>query len=399
MRIGVLTTSYPRFEGDPAGVFVRGFARALAARGHSLDVLAPEPAEPTRHGPPRDAGVAISFIPYLRPRAWQRTFYGAGVPDNVKHDPRSWLGLAPFCVSVARATRARMRGWDAVVSHWALPSAIVAGPLRGGRPHLAVLHSADVHLMERLPGRRRLACAVERGASSMWFSSEALRAGFLTMLPGDRREDVASRTCVSAMGIEPPPAPRESRQSVRRELDLRGFTVLTMSRLVAIKGLDVAIDALAGTAGMELVIAGEGPERARLAHRAQRRRAPVRFVGALRGEEKARWLRAADAFAMPSRPLSSGRTEGAPTSLLEAMASGLPVVASDTGGIGELVTHARSGLLVAPEAPEPLRGALERLAADRWLRHRLGRSGRAVAQRYRWSALAPRFEELLSAPG
>ena len=103
MRIGLMTTSFPRVEGDAAGSFVLGFARALAARGHALSVLAPEP--PERMPKPQFDDIDLTWLPYLLPRAWQRTFYGAGVPDNLRRDPRAWLGPLPFTTQLYRHAR------------------------------------------------------------------------------------------------------------------------------------------------------------------------------------------------------------------------------------------------------------------------------------------------------
>src|SRR5690348_2455743 len=99
MHIGLLTTSFPRFEGDVAGSFVLGFARALVARGHTLTVLAPEPLD--RIEPP-DFGstIAVRYVPYVRPRSLARTFYGAGVADNAKN-PLAWPGLLTFGPALA----------------------------------------------------------------------------------------------------------------------------------------------------------------------------------------------------------------------------------------------------------------------------------------------------------
>ena len=111
MRIGLLTTSFPRREGDVAGCFVLGFAQTLADHGHSIHVLAPEPAE--RGTTPRWPRIDVEWVPYLRPRCIQRTFYGAGVPDNLRRDPRAWLGIAPFAASLWQRTRVRVRDVDA----------------------------------------------------------------------------------------------------------------------------------------------------------------------------------------------------------------------------------------------------------------------------------------------
>ncbi len=388
--VGLLTTSYPRHEGDVAGLFVRGFARALVSRGHRVEVLAPEPREPSP--PPTDEGVEIVHVHYA-PRWLSRTFYGAGVPDNVRRDPRAWPGLASFPGALERAARERVSRWDALVSHWALPCALVAGRVREDRPHLAVLHSADVHLMRRLPLRSHWAEAVGASATQLLFSSAALRGELLGWVPPVPRADLSSRSHVSAMGIDAVPLP--GRRDARKATGASDFVVLAMGRLVPIKGLAATLDALASMASVELWIAGEGPERRALEAKARERGARARFFGTVTGERKAELFAAADALILPSRRERGGRTEGLPTILLEAASAGLPIVASDVGGIGEVFENERNALLIPPSDAFALRHALERLLDDRALRRRLGRAAHTVGRRYLWPELAPHIDALL----
>lgn len=394
MRIGLLTTSYPRGESDVAGLFVRGFARALAARGHRIDVLAPEPHEGELALD--DPGIDVHWVRYARPRWLERTFYGAGVPDNVKRDPRAWPGIATYPAALERAAREHASRWDALVSHWALPCALVAGRVREDRPHLAVLHSADVHLMRRLPFRSRWATAVGESASQLLFSCAVLRTELLGWVPPVPRAELASRSHVSAMGIDELGAV-PGRRDARRATGATGFVALSISRLVSIKGLDVALEATAHTEGTELWIAGEGPRRGALEARASRLGAHARFFGNVMGARKAELLAAADVFVAPSLREKGGRTEGVPTAILEAAAMGLPIVASAVGGIGEVLENERNALLVPPGDASALRAALSRLRDDGALRRRLGRAARTVGRRYAWSELAPRIESLLIA--
>lgn len=394
MRIGLLTTSFPRWEGDVAGSFVLGFARALVTRGHRVRVLAPEP--PERLAPPEWPGIELGWVRYLEARSLERTFYGAGVPDNLRRDPRAWLGLGPFTIALLRRAREELAEHDALVSHWALPSALVAARVRGERPHLAVMHSADVHALGRLPGRGRLATEIARGATNMLFVTTGHRDRFLSLLHPVTSAKVAGKCHVSAMGIDPPPERPPRRREARRALRLERFTLLAMGRLVPVKGLRDVLEAIAGRADVELLVAGEGPERDRLARHASRLGARVRFFGVVSGGAKEQLLAGADALVAPSIRLRGGRTEGVPTALLEAMSRGLPVVASRVGGVEEVVQHERSGLIVEPGQPAQLRAAVLRLAADRDLRRRLSRGGRKVARLYEWSELAPHLEALLT---
>jgi len=385
MRIGMLTTSYPRHEGDVAGAFVRSMAREFVSLGHSIEVLAPRPRVPTDGC--LDPGIDVRWINYA-PGLLRKTFYGAGVPDNLR-DPRAWPGLATFPAALYREARLRADRWDAFVSHWALPNAVVAGVLRGRRPHLAVLHSADVHLVRKLPLRARVAERIGSSASELLFASGAHRKTFLDLLPSLSRARLAGRCHASAMGIEPLLQTRNKR-TLRKELGLSGFSVLSLGRLVPIKGIDRAIAAVAPLPDVELIIAGDGPSRSRL-----ERGARARFVGVVSGVRKAEFLRAADAFVVPSVELPSGRTEGTPIAALEAAQAGLPIIASRTAGLEEVLVHERSALLVPPGDAVALRAAIERLRDDAALRRRLGRAAKTVAKRYLWSELGPRFEGLL----
>jgi len=171
--------------------------------------------------------------------------------------------------------------------------------------------------------------------------------------------------------------------------------VLSLGRLVPIKGVDRAVRAMAGI-DAELVVAGDGLSRGSLEALAKDLQVRARFTGIVRGDAKRDWLVAADAFVLPSLRLPSGRTEGTPTALLEAMSAGLPVIASAVGGIPDVVTHEKNGLLVPPDDVPALHAALSRVATDAALRKRLSRAAKTAAKRYVWSELAPHLEELLT---
>ena len=394
MKVGLLTTSFPRYAGDVAGNFVLGFARALQQHGHHIEVLAPEPRD--QLATYDEPGIELRHVPYARPRRLQRTFYGAGVPDNLARDPLAWLGLAPFCASLAYQALSRRSRWDAIVSHWALPCALTAGAVRAGRPHLAVLHSADIHVLSRLPARAQLATAIARGADVLWFVSEAQCSRFCALLPPS---EPRPRTLVCPMGIDAPARDvfdTDTRAEFRRRHQLHGFCVLLLGRHVSIKGYDVALQAAAMGGDITLLIAGDGPMRASWMRQARENNLRVRWLGAVHGIEKQRWLEAADAFALPSRTLANGRSEGLPCALLEALATGLPAVASDLPGIRELRTFAPSLVLVPPEDPAALHSALLTLRETTSADERHTQTAHAIREQFGWQNVGARLNALLS---
>ncbi|MCC7542999.1 MAG: glycosyltransferase family 4 protein [Deltaproteobacteria bacterium] len=395
-----MTSSFPRDAADHAGSFVRGFARAMVRCGHHVDVLAPEPADDVR--PPSEPGIDVHHVPYFRPRAWQRTFYGAGAPENLGRDPRAWLGVLPFALAMRRAVAARAQRWDAVVSHWALPGGLLAGHVLGPteceavKPHLVVCHSADVHVLDRIPGGAWVARAVTERASSLLFVSADLRDRWLSMLGPIGGAQAAVRCHVSPMGIERPSEATCGRREARRSWRMTRFTIVTLGRLVPVKGLDVLLDATAGRKDLEVIVAGEGPERARLERLAARRGVNCRFVGVVHGDAKQRLLAGADVMAVPSRVLPSGRTEGTPVAMLEGMRAGLPVIASAVGGIASLVERRGAALLVEPDDAGELARAIDALRRSADVRRRIARAGCAVARSLEWDRLAGQLLRLIA---
>jgi glycosyltransferase involved in cell wall biosynthesis len=150
--------------------------------------------------------------------------------------------------------------------------------------------------------------------------------------------------------------------------------ILHVARLVEKKGTAALIDALARMPDARLVIVGEGPLRAEL----ERRAGPnVRFLGALASDDVAALMRRASVLAAPSVTARDGDAEGLPNVVVEAAASGLPVVATRHSGIPEAVEDQVSGLLVG----EGDVGALaEALAAALAAGPQMGEAARALAQ-------------------
>jgi glycosyltransferase involved in cell wall biosynthesis len=167
----------------------------------------------------------------------------------------------------------------------------------------------------------------------------------------------------------------------------RPFTVLCVGTLHEVKGQSYLIEACRQLAGRGIAFAchfvGDGPDRQDLARQAAQAGIgdQVHFRGQLTQDEVREVLAGADVVAAPSVPTRDGRREGIPVALMEAMASGVPVVASRISGIPELVEDGETGLLVEPRDVEGLARALEQLLRDEGLRSRLGTAGRVKVER------------------
>jgi glycosyltransferase involved in cell wall biosynthesis len=387
MQIGLLTTSYPRHRRDPAGRFVAELAGWLAGAGDAVEVIAPHPAR-SEH-----PGVAVHAVRYaLRPRL----LYRAGAPDNLVA-PTTWPQIPAFVGRLAAATLRRRRRWDALLSHWLLPSGLVGSLAARHLRHVCVVHSSDAHLIRRLGSPRLLELALG-SCTQLVLTSESLRPLLLSVAVGPRARVRVERAPVVRMGVHPPAElSPEVPLALRRQHGHEGrFVVLYVGRLVPVKGVDVLIRACAEIEGAVLVLLGDGPERAQLRALADRLGGRVLFRGPVGPAERDRWLAAADLLALPSVVLADGRTDSAPLALLEAMAAGLPVVATRAGGNAELVTDGRSGLLVPPGDPAALRHAITRLLEDAEYRGQLALGAQHAARIHTWDAVGARIRRLLA---
>jgi colanic acid/amylovoran biosynthesis glycosyltransferase len=163
--------------------------------------------------------------------------------------------------------------------------------------------------------------------------------------------------------------------------------IIAVGTLHEVKGQAHLIEACRRLAarGVDLTcrFIGDGPDREALTKQIDRAGLGdrVTLVGRMTSDAVAAELARSDVLAAPSVPTSGGKREGIPVVLMEAMAAGLPVVASRLSGIPELVTDGVSGLLVPPGDDDALADALERLAGDAALRARLGAAGRETVVR------------------
>lgn len=335
---------------------VRDLAGALRARGHDVLVLAPA----------RRPGAVHSLQPVGR---------AIGV--------RFGGSVAPICPSPASARRIEraLRGFapDVVHAHEPFaPSTALFAALASRVPVVATFHSFDPRARVRRTARpllRRLARSIDAGIAV----SNAARATVA--------EEIDAPVWVVPNGVD------SARFAGGRPLGLRPPNVLWVHRLDPRKGFPLALDAFLGLAEAHrearLVVVGDGPGRSFLRRLAPEARTRIEFAAAVPD----RALPAHHARSRIFLAAATGR-ESFGISLVEAMAAGLPVVATNIPGYRELVRDGVEGLLVPPGDAAALRAAVGRLLEDTDLAAALGARGRLRADHFSWDRLLPRIEEI-----
>lgn len=401
LRIAMLTSSYPLYAGDTTAPFIEELAAGIAALGHRVEVVLP--AHPRLRRAPHERGVGLHPYRYApgvrRLQVWG---YASSLAGDVGLKGSAYaaapLALAASTVATARLAR-RLRP-DLIVAHWVIPNGppgALAARL-AGCPLVVSLHGSDVFLAERKAPIGRRARAVFGQASAVTACSPDLTARALGL--GAR----AATTTTIPYGVDPVrfrPATPDERAAVRAGLGLTEGErlVLAGGRLVYKKGLDVAIDAFAGDAVREvgparLVIFGYGDLAEELRAQAARLGLADRvlFAGRLERDRIPALFAAADLFLLPSVHDHAGNVDGLPNTLLEAMATGLPIVASNVVGVPTVIDDGVHGLLVPERDAAALGAAVAALLRDPARAAKLSKAARARVEReLTWPQIAGRF--------
>jgi glycosyltransferase involved in cell wall biosynthesis len=360
----------------------------LAVRGHDVClVVRPDTHAPPRdpfeyYGLPRDPRFVVERAPVAGARFARRTAYLSFVAGRTLGRSRTDvvltrdLGTADLLLRIPRALRPPL----VFESHGYAPA--VAEEM----PRLVSTAVA--------PSARKLARLAAREAA-VWRRAE----GYVTITAGlanalEQRFGARPHVAVIADGVRLDPR-RAWNPPRRDEPPVVGYA----GHLYPWKGVDVLLDAIAGTSGVTALIVGgheaEG-DRARLEARANELGIAQRvtFVGHVPPAQVPELLRRATLLALPNPPSAISTHFTSPLKLFEYMAAGRAIVASDLPAIREVLRHETNAVLVRPGDPEALSAGIRRLAADRDLAERLARRAFDDVAQYTWERRAERLVAL-----
>ncbi len=310
-RIAVVTTSYPRSPGDPAGHFVAAEVRRLTQAGHEVHVFAPGV------GARSSEGARVHWI------ADYGAFGFPGALARLKSNPARALGAGAFSVRAIRALRGAAP-FTRVQAHFLLPAAWPIAARAFAPPSALELelvgHGSDVRLFCALPAALRASIARRWLAqrASLRLTSRELAARLSRANP---ELDAAIRVQQSPIDVEGVPHREVTRAELGLATTLRVAAIV--SRLVPAKRVASALHALSLCDDLTVIVVGDGPELARL----QARFPHVHFTGRLPRPRALALIAAADVL------VSASPEEGAPSVVREARALGVPVVSVPAGDL------------------------------------------------------------------
>ncbi|QSX40439.1 glycosyltransferase family 4 protein [Shewanella cyperi] len=398
-RILLVSSNYPRWQGDSTTPFIHHLARDLIALGWEVDVLAPH--APQAAMAEQLDGVTVKRFRYLWPERWESVCYQGGALMNLQRNKLNYLKLPALVLFEWLAIiKCLMRGnYDLLHSHWILPqgfTGVLAAKLFRV-PHVITVHGSDAFALK---GRimEIFKAFTLNNADLVTVNSHATRRQVQTIsraLPEPQLIPMG----ISISSIDP---------QVQAELRNRyriaeGPLLIFVGRLVKQKGAEDMLRALAALKykgiNASLMVVGDGPEYDALRLLATTLAVAERthFTGWIAPNSVANYMAAADIFVGPSRQTADGATEAQGLTFIEAMHAGTPVIATAVGGITDLVQHEVTGLLVPEASPDDIVSSIERIMADKTLAENMVKQAKELSQHYTRSHTAAEFAKQFDA--
>ena len=356
IRLLTFSTLYPNAVEPRHGIFVETRLRQLiSSEGVTARVMAPVPWFPSEHP------VFGGYAKYAKvPSAEQR--YGIEVlHPRYPLIPKVGMTLTPFtlalsCLLPLKRLIQSGNDFDLIDAHYFYPdgvAAVLLGKLLK-KPVVITARGSDINVIPQHFLPRKMIHWTAEHAAGVITVSQALKSKIISLGINEKKVTVL-RNGVDLEIFKP-----TARDETRTALGISGLLLLSVGNLVTAKGHDLAIAALGQLEGMHLLIIGTGPEKRSLQVQAQFLGVSqrVRFLDNVPQSDLCRYYSAADVLILASI------REGWPNVLLEAMACGTPVVATNVGGTPEIVAASEAGVLIPKRTPDDLVTAIQNLASN-----------------------------------
>lgn len=392
MRVLISTSTFPIRADDGLPRFVYDLAESLAS---SCEVTCLVPDAPGAARREQMGPVDVRRFTYFLPRRWQRLAYGHGMRENLRASLLCKLQPPPFIGIQARATRRLVaaQGIEVVNSHWMIPSGLSTAFARGARGrfgHVLTVHAADVYMLRGLPFGKSLARFILERSDHVFADGSHVRDSLDALIDGESGAHLQPNGVTVELFREAASQPASS--------PFPAGYLLFFGRLAEKKGVSYLLQAMPRVLErhpeLGLVAIGYGPLEDALKAEAVSLgiAGSVEFAGRKSHAEIGRFLAGSRLAVVPSIIDSHGETEGMPTVVVEAMASGTRVVGSAVDGIPDVIRHGENGWLCREKDPADLAEKIL-TALDDPETSTVPRRSLDTAHRFDWSEVAARYVE------
>lgn len=377
-KLLITGSTFPRWEGDTEPRFIFDYADAMA---EYYDVTVLVPAAPGAKNKERMSKVNVIRYHYFPIHKWETLCYPGAIVPRIK-EKKTRIFLVPFLFfSLHSRLKKMLPEYDIVHAHWLIPQGIVQSYFKD-KPYIVTGHGGDVTSLNK-GILRKLKIRCLKNARHVTVVSEHLKERVQELLP----EITPS---VISMGV--------NTNNFGRQYHVSNYfgqgdkkVILFVGRLAEKKGVTYLIEAMKQIDAI-LVIVGDGTLRDKLQKQTDAlEKGKVKFLGGKTHDELKTVYASADIFVAPSITTKDGDQEGFGLVMLEAMASGLPVVASRSGGIPQLIKDGFNGLLCEEKCVWQLADNICSLLNDPKLYQKIVNNGKATIAEYDYCNIAKKY--------
>jgi glycosyltransferase involved in cell wall biosynthesis len=391
-RILIITSTWPRWEGDATPSFVQDFAIRMSVSTQPIHALAPHYKGAKNKELYSEGKVILKRYHYALPYSAQSIAYEGGAVQKIKITPLYVLKLLSLLQSLMYNTlfMSITKRIDVIHAHWLIPQgfvAVIIGKLLKKRA-IITIHGGDVF---SLNGGllRKIKRLTLKHADIVIVNSSATKAACIDLYKRDYP--------LIPMGIDMGYfSPGKKSESLIREHQLGEFTILFVGRLVKDKATIDLLKALKilKDQGREFkaLVVGSGPEERALRHYATRNKLEncLHFVGWVQPEGLREYYRTADIMVGPSIKEAQGLV------FVEALACGLPVITTDSGGTIDFLKNGKNGMLVPVHSPISIAQELAHLQDNRQALKSMSRTAcKMVKTTYSWDATVESYTKII----
>lgn len=381
-KLLVTASTFPRWKDDTEPRFVLDLASHMT---DEFDVTVLVPAAPGAKNREVLEGVEVIRYHYFPVHKWETLCYPGAIVPRIKEKKIRAL-LVPFLLlSLYFHLWKILPEYDVVHAHWLIPQGIVQSFFK--KPYIVTGHGGDVVSLNK-GIMRKLKVRCLKKARHVTVVSEYLKGRVQELVPEIEPE-------VISMGVDTRKFGRQYRvENYFGQGDKK--VVLFVGRLAEKKGVAYLIEAMKQIDAL-LVIVGNGPLRKTLEEQAEQvGKDRIRFLGEKTHEELKKIYASADIFVAPSVTAKDGDQEGLGLVLLEAMASGLPVVASKSGGITQIIKDGENGLLCEEKCVWQLAENICALLNDECLYKKIAENGNRTVKAYDYVQTTEKYMQIIN---
>lgn len=379
-KLLITASTFPRWDNDTEPRFILDLAEAMT---DYFQVTVLVPAAPKAKDQEVMNGVNVIRYHYFPIHKLETLCYPGAIIPRIKEKKVRVL-LVPFLLlSQEFALMKILPKVDVVQANWIIPQGVLQSCFK--KPYMITGHGTDIVSMNKGIFKLLKKRAVEK-SSGLTVVSRHLKKEALKFAE-------ESKINIISMGCKTENFGKHfAVENYFQQEDKK--VVLFVGRLVAIKGVTHLIDAMKQVDAV-LIIVGDGPLRNELVNQAKPQGNKVRFLGAKSHEVLKKIYASADIFAAPSITVENGKQEGLGLVILEAMASGLPVVANKSGGITDLIHDGENGLYAQEKNVDSLASKINLLLNDDILYEKLSEKSLKTAYEYDYKVIANKYARLL----